>query len=252
MAGRECLIGAAYTRKVQEAGLAGEPQPAMGRVGARFADWRIGVASEWAQRWVDRNFALDYMLKSLEKILDGSSRRAVRGARVVLKDASYTVLGGMIADKHARFRALFDQVQPEYLAVRYNALTPPPPEGEQDIFAFAAERGASVLINKPLGQGLLTGKYAHGTAPTFAPGDHRLRTVLASRSAALEPVPSGVTVLPHRAPCAAVHIGDHRLTCWACTCSPEGQESAATRTNAPSRKRSPQPCPPWWPAATDR
>jgi hypothetical protein len=69
----------------------------MGRIDARYADWRIGVASHWAPLWVDRNFALDYTLKSLEKILEGSPRRAVRQARVVLKDAAYTVLGEMIA-----------------------------------------------------------------------------------------------------------------------------------------------------------
>lgn len=92
----ECLIGAAYTRKVQAAGLAGTIRPSMGRVDARFADWRIGVSSRWAQLWVDRNFALDYTLKSLEKVLDGTPRRTVREARVVLKDAAYTVLGQMI------------------------------------------------------------------------------------------------------------------------------------------------------------
>lgn len=92
----ECLTGAAYTRKVQAAGLAGAEHPSMGRVDARFADWRIGVASGWAQRWVDRHFALDYTLKSLEKILDGPPRHAVREARTVLKDSAYTVLGEMI------------------------------------------------------------------------------------------------------------------------------------------------------------
>jgi hypothetical protein len=93
----ECLIGAAYTRKVQTAGLAGEARPSMGSVDARFADWRIGIASHWAQLWVDRNFALDYTLKSLEKILDGRPRDVARQARLVLKDASYSVLGEMIA-----------------------------------------------------------------------------------------------------------------------------------------------------------
>ncbi|MDX3224558.1 aldo/keto reductase [Streptomyces sp. ME19-01-6] len=78
-------------------------------------------------------------------------------------------------DKHARFRYLFDRSRPDYLAVRYNALTPPPPRGQQDIFAFAAERAASVLVNKPLAQGLLTGKYDHRQPPSFGPGDHRLR-----------------------------------------------------------------------------
>ncbi|ORT61935.1 aldo/keto reductase [Streptomyces sp. CB03238] len=78
-------------------------------------------------------------------------------------------------DKHARFRYLADVIRPDYLAVRYNALTPPPPDGQGDIFSFAAERGASVLINKPLAQGLLTGKYDPARPPTFDEGDHRLR-----------------------------------------------------------------------------
>jgi hypothetical protein len=92
----ECLIGAAYTRRATEAGLTGTVSPSMGRVNARFADWRIGVLSEWGQLWVDRNFALDYTLKSLEKIMDGQPRHLVREARVVLKKAAYTLLGGMI------------------------------------------------------------------------------------------------------------------------------------------------------------
>ncbi|MFJ9461011.1 radical SAM protein [Kitasatospora sp. NPDC101447] len=94
----ECLVGAAYTKQAQAAGLTGAVRPAMGRVDARFADWRIGVASEWAQLWVDRNFALDYTFKSLEKILDGEPRQVVRAARVVLKDAAYTVFGHMIRE----------------------------------------------------------------------------------------------------------------------------------------------------------
>ncbi|MGH8897829.1 MAG: hypothetical protein ACRDZ4_12600 [Egibacteraceae bacterium] len=78
----ECLTGSAYTRKVQAAGLAGPLRPSMGRHDAAFADWRIGACSAWAQRWVDRSFAFDYTLKSLEKILEGQARTAVRGARV--------------------------------------------------------------------------------------------------------------------------------------------------------------------------
>jgi methylglyoxal reductase len=78
-------------------------------------------------------------------------------------------------DKYARFRDLFARVRPDYLAVRFNALTPPPPAGQGDIFAFAAEHGVSVLINKPLAQGLLTGKYDPAQPPRFGAGDHRLR-----------------------------------------------------------------------------
>lgn len=116
----ECLIGAAYTKQAQKAGLTGEVRPSMGRQDARFADWRIGVLSNWAQLWVDRNFALDYTLKSLEKILDGEPRSAARGARVVLKDSAYTMLGRMIElarmgpatlDSHDTERALDSEVR---------------------------------------------------------------------------------------------------------------------------------------------
>jgi hypothetical protein len=92
----ECLIGAAYTRHATARGLTGDPDPLMGRVTARFADPRIGVASRWAQLWVDRSFAFDYTLKSLEKILTGHQRSQARQARVVLKAASYELLGGML------------------------------------------------------------------------------------------------------------------------------------------------------------
>jgi methylglyoxal reductase len=75
-------------------------------------------------------------------------------------------------DKHARFREVFALVRPEVLAVRYNLLTP---DGADDIFAWAARHGTGVLINKPLAQGLLTGKYDPARRPIFGPGDHRLR-----------------------------------------------------------------------------
>ncbi|MDT5026086.1 MAG: hypothetical protein QOE61_2512, partial [Micromonosporaceae bacterium] len=61
----ECLIGAAYTRTATAAGLTRDERPAMGRVDTEYADWRIGVCARHAQLWVDRNFALDYLLKSL-------------------------------------------------------------------------------------------------------------------------------------------------------------------------------------------
>jgi radical SAM superfamily enzyme YgiQ (UPF0313 family) len=96
----ECLIGAAYTRRVQAAGLAGATRPSMGRVDARYADPAIGICSDLAQRWIDRHFTLDYTLKSLEKALDGTPRHAVRGAREVFKDAAHTVLADMLTAIH--------------------------------------------------------------------------------------------------------------------------------------------------------
>lgn len=92
----ECLIGAAYTKQVQAAGLAGPPRPSMGRVDAEFADWRIGVCSQAAQLWVDRNFALDYTLKSVEKVLGGPERHRVRQTREVLKRSAFDLLTTMV------------------------------------------------------------------------------------------------------------------------------------------------------------
>ncbi|MGH3869996.1 MAG: hypothetical protein ACRDSR_00525 [Pseudonocardiaceae bacterium] len=98
----ECLIGAAYTKQVHAAGLTRTPRPSMGRFDAEFADWRIGRFSHHAQLWIDRHFALDYILKSLEKVLDGQPRHAARAARVIIKDAAFDLLHDMVAvlDRH--------------------------------------------------------------------------------------------------------------------------------------------------------
>ncbi|GAA3873373.1 hypothetical protein GCM10022243_43150 [Saccharothrix violaceirubra] len=54
------------------------------------------MLADWSQRWIDRNFPLDYTLKSLEKILDGPGYHAVRDLRRVLKNAAYLVFGAML------------------------------------------------------------------------------------------------------------------------------------------------------------
>ncbi|WP_031074398.1 aldo/keto reductase [Streptomyces sp. NRRL WC-3742] len=76
-------------------------------------------------------------------------------------------------DKHQRFRRHFQLVQPDVLAVRDNLLTPRSSTG--GIHEFAAAYGVTVLVNKPLGQGLLTGKHTPLRPPTFGDGDHRSR-----------------------------------------------------------------------------
>jgi hypothetical protein len=96
LVGMECLIGAAYTRKAEAAGLTGKPDPAMGRMDARYADWRIGVLARWGQLWIDRNFALDYTLKSLEKVIDGRPYEILRGLRRVLKEGAFAFFGAML------------------------------------------------------------------------------------------------------------------------------------------------------------
>ena len=77
-------------------------------------------------------------------------------------------------DKHRRFLELFKRIQPDYIAVRFNALTPIPWVGDRTLFSYAADRGVDVLVTKPLCQGLLTGKYRPDAPPEFAHGDHRL------------------------------------------------------------------------------
>ncbi|GAA3464366.1 hypothetical protein GCM10018963_63790 [Saccharothrix longispora] len=85
----ECLIGAAYTKRVQAAGLTGAARPAMGRLDAEFADWRIGRFFHHARLWVGRSFALDYTPKSLEKVRDGKPWHAARATRAVIKDSAF-------------------------------------------------------------------------------------------------------------------------------------------------------------------
>lgn len=76
-------------------------------------------------------------------------------------------------DKIARFRALFDRIKPDVLAVRDNLLTPP--DRSEGIFSFADQHNVGILISKPLSQGLLTGTYRIDIQRVFGPGDHRLR-----------------------------------------------------------------------------
>jgi radical SAM superfamily enzyme YgiQ (UPF0313 family) len=93
----EALIGSPYLQKVEEAGLAREWQPSMGRRRAEYRDQRIGLMSDASQRWVDRNFSFDYTLKSIEKITHGTEQNAARAARVVLKRSAYHLFGRMLA-----------------------------------------------------------------------------------------------------------------------------------------------------------
>lgn len=76
-------------------------------------------------------------------------------------------------DKHARFRRHFATVRPDILAVRDNLLTPQ--HATTGIREFAAEHDVTVIVNKSLGQGLLTGKHTPGSPPAYGSGDHRLR-----------------------------------------------------------------------------
>jgi hypothetical protein len=93
----ESLVGSRYLDDVEAAGLAGGINVQLGRRDARYKDWRIGVLSRAAQAWVDRQFALDYTMKGLEKTSPDSVAEMIRDARRLLKAEAHRLLGEMIA-----------------------------------------------------------------------------------------------------------------------------------------------------------
>lgn len=95
------------------------------------------------------------------------------GMRGPHRFAPHRLGGGPHEDKTERFLHLFEHVRPQVLAVRDNLLTPP--ARSQALYDFAQANGLGLLVNKVLGQGLLTGTYRSEEPPVFGPGDHRLR-----------------------------------------------------------------------------
>lgn len=89
----ECLTGSPYLAEVEKRGIAGKLNPLMGRREVHYLDGRIGALSEASQRWIDRNFSLDYTLKSIEKVMPDDTRAPIREARIALKDSAYALLG---------------------------------------------------------------------------------------------------------------------------------------------------------------
>lgn len=101
----ECLLGSPYLSSVEQSGLAREVSLPMGRRRAVYKDPRIGQMSAAGQLWIDRNFSLDYFLKSVEKVAGQHTAEAVREARSAYKDFSYELLGELL--KH------FEETSPD-------------------------------------------------------------------------------------------------------------------------------------------
>lgn len=91
---------------------------------------------------------------------------------------------GQREDKHARFRRHFAEIRPDVLAVRDNLLTPP--SATDGIREFSAAHSVTVIVNKALGQGLLTGKHT-AAAPRPSPTEI---TASARRGSPNPPSPS--------------------------------------------------------------
>lgn len=124
----------------------------------------FGTEDEWLDPAVEamRGFRDEGLVRSI----------GMRGPHRFALDRLATS-GDRRGDKIARFRYLFDCIRPEIIAVRDNLLTPT--ERSAGIFALADANDCGVLVNKPLGQGLLTGTYGAGTPRRFGPQDHRSR-----------------------------------------------------------------------------
>jgi methylglyoxal reductase len=95
------------------------------------------------------------------------------GMRAPHRYAVERLRGDLVDDKEAHFWRLVTRVRPDVLAVRDNLLSPD--SRLERLYEWAAGEGCGVLINKPLAQGLLTGKYDGACEPTFGAGDHRVR-----------------------------------------------------------------------------
>ena len=80
---------------------------------------------------------------------------------------------GRSEDKYERFLKITDVVNPVVVQVRYNFISPTSDIQEKDVFAWAESHNTGIIINKPLGQGLLLNKYDPDNPPTFGLGDHR-------------------------------------------------------------------------------
>ena len=92
----ECLLNSSYLSRVEKLGLGGDINLSMGRQDVHFLDSRIEIMSYVSQLWIDRNFSLDYMLKSILKLCNPNIRARVAFLREILKEAAYSLLGQML------------------------------------------------------------------------------------------------------------------------------------------------------------
>ena len=121
----ESLTNSMYLKMVHEAGLTLDEDLSMGRVRTRYENPRIGLMSELSQLWVDRNFALDYLLKSLMKISDEKVCGVLIRMREMLKESAYLLLGKMlsIVENDLRFvKSYLSEKELEALRVLNNSI----------------------------------------------------------------------------------------------------------------------------------
>ena len=89
----ECLFDSKYTENVIKRGMVESFNTSMGKYNTKFIDNRIGLMSLYSQLWIDKNFALDYFLKSMMKVKSDNISGCIEKFRFLYKQASYIMLG---------------------------------------------------------------------------------------------------------------------------------------------------------------
>ena len=93
----ECLLGSEYLKIATEKHLGTDNIiTALGKQEVHYLDRRIEKMSKYSQLWIDKNFAIDYSLKSLSKIYSRQASLNIRKQRILLKTHAYHLLGKMI------------------------------------------------------------------------------------------------------------------------------------------------------------
>jgi radical SAM superfamily enzyme YgiQ (UPF0313 family) len=115
----ECLIASAYYNNLHDEKLLEENTvTALGKKNAKYIDWKIGIISQYSQLWIDRNFTLDYTLKSLGKIYHEAKSEEIRAVRTRIKENSYKLLGKMIYIINGKEFVIENQLQKEKIFVK--------------------------------------------------------------------------------------------------------------------------------------
>jgi hypothetical protein len=163
----ECLIGSDYLKQVEAANLATDYCLSMGRRNSLYQDARIRLMSVCAQLWIDRNFALDYTLKSLIKITGSGNRRVINAARNVLRDHSYQLLGSMLFLCTGDKTCLLGHPCPEELVDLRKRVVASSPDAWDSMFMTVLDLQFARLVEdwKPHSAGIRL--VAQGAAATF-------------------------------------------------------------------------------------
>lgn len=102
----ENLVNSKYAKMVIDRELVQSINKSMGTINADYIDPVIGEFADMSQRWIDRNFAFDYLLKGIQKISAYQAREAINTIRLILKRYSYELLGQFIYMYTGRYELL--------------------------------------------------------------------------------------------------------------------------------------------------